>query len=294
MLEMLDDGELVNTLKSRLTEAKFPIFDECESRRISSLAAVTIRCDQHPGGVKGVGAAVIVNKLRSFKAKGREIKEQEKEMVRWMSDKSGIGESILNTLTDTLMFEPSNIEGLPFSYISESPVSLDRYLAKMALPEMEVVGGHEMATCPGIGIGGEHKFLVGESSMSIQCSRYEKLVCQFCHAIVKQKDETEKTYCLPCYSDTVLLPGGGIVANKTTAEIREMLLEKGVQCQADVDPNIIEDLYIEHILEDKLDFFKDNVIDLPLLPSKQIPSCSSIQNSPLEIKCMYTASSTWY
>lgn len=220
-------------IDDRRRSATYPIFDACLSSRMRALAAIGIGCDQHPGGAPGVGPAKMLKQIEAIAAADNGSAEGkagrlEKAIADWLDAESGSAPGIHATLADSLMFEPANEAGAERSYVfGAAPTSLEGYLSEMAADGTTIVNNLETATCPGPCHGNPHKFLIGEG---------------------------KEQYCGPCYASSAVVPGGcgGVNTDISITSMKAALTQKGVEGVAGIDdPDVIEDLYAEHVESDK-------------------------------------------
>mmetsp|Transcript_12290 Transcript_12290/g.35170 ORF Transcript_12290/g.35170 Transcript_12290/m.35170 type:complete len:1472 (+) Transcript_12290:520-4935(+) len=278
--EVITEAQLSATA-SRRKAATYPIFDACSSPRMQALVAIGIGCDQHPGGALGVGPAKMLKQIQALKAadvgsaEGKAGRVEE-AIATWLDAESDSGTGVHATLADSLLFEPANEAGSELSYIGgTAPASLESYLSEMAADDTTITSNLETATCPGPCHGNSHKFLVAEGKERYCCSSCSAKVCRFCFGALLSEGEGEAIYSGPCYSSNAIMPGGGISADISIHDMKSALTRKGVEGIAGIDdPDVIEDLYAEHIESNKPDVFDSSKVKFPLLQSKELPDLS--------------------
>ena len=272
--------------------AKYPLFDHCFSIRLRALAAIAIGCDQYPGGVPKAGPAKVMGKIQALK-RGKDLQDDaakrqvEAALASWMASEAGISVEAINTFADALTYEPGNVEGEDISHIHHAPSSLDSYLKEMAGDGTEVSEGLELALCPGSCCDGSsvHRFVVGETKDALTCSSCASKVCRFCTMELESIGEDTVQLCLPCAESNAVLPGG-INTNLTIAEMRRELAAASVQCNADTDPDVVENLYAEHVESERLKLFQKGDVEFPVLPSNELPKAGSMEGGGDKLKIL--------
>jgi hypothetical protein len=213
----------------KLEDAKCPVFEGVESRRMRVLMMVMLGCDVYEPGMKQIGATKLKAELNFVKDKlltNRDTLDEEQfyhEVLKHVAKFTGLGVAVVDTLVRGIIFEPKNavsaindgglasiVTEAKFTYFDgASPDYLPEYLLDMASPQTNLDdAGPSILLCEGVG-DRKHLFL-GRTGWS-RCSGCNKVVCGHC-STVKQATidhgakKTNHRLCLGCYAMEMLVP----------------------------------------------------------------------------------------
>lgn len=280
--EIISYLEPASQERVKLEVPPFPIFEGIEDRKLRILLAVILGCDVSPGGVKDVGPAKILNKMKEIHEDEENSNSIYDQMVDYAVEMSKPGKTkppkysaeVINVLVEAVLYEPTNEEPAekPSSYdyrtyMEDTPEKLVSYLGEFKSSTTTIVDGPEVLKCKGPCSDGSacHKFLAAEDHH--KCIACSEVVCDFC-----SEKKGSGQYCLACHIVESLLPGIDLNDLLTVSQMREELKKKYNFDDVDqLSIEEVEDAWASHALHREIEELAGKV-KFPVCPTSAITS----------------------
>eukprot|EP00956_Cyclotella_meneghiniana_P043052 scaffold251008_cov83-Cyclotella_meneghiniana.AAC.1 len=283
----------------KLTDAKYPIFEGVESRKIRALMMVMLGCDVYGPGMKSIGPPKLAKELKVVKERLSKHNQQISDdafynaLIQHVGTHTGLGTEVIETLVAGILYEPTNYvsasstDGGLSAIVTEAdysyydgviPVHLPEYLSDFMGPQTAQNNiGPTILLCKGVG-DRSHLFL-GKTEWNL-CHSCNKVVCKHCSEFVEETsigdgNKTKHKHCLGCYASKRLVPN--ITNNEYYKRIDDMRKELKHTFKFDdvheLSFDEIEDAYDSALLS--LANHKNHPIKYPVHPTSELESPSS-------------------
>lgn len=269
----------------RCVEAVRPLL-KGRSAEVRALTAVALGSDVYP---KAIGSISTPARLATVLVKDGEGYDQ---LLASLAGQCALSTCVLQVYVDAILYEPSNLEGQPRSYLNGPPSrSLPKYLGDFAPIGAATVDGPAVGTCPGPGDGCNHRYLGAEGS--VICSICSIQYCKTCVVdknfvgnVVRKATGQEllpaSLVCLGCFGGNTVLPEYGNVS------VSEMMTALSVvagnvgkeESLKKASADEIASLYQKYVVDKAAELCPNEVaqVKMPLFSSKRL---SSTGPSPL-------------
>lgn len=283
----------------QLTDAKYPIFEGVESRKIRALMMVMLGCDVYGPGMKSIGPPKLAKELKVVKERLSKHNQQISDesvynaFIQHVGTHTGLGTEVIETLVAGIPYEPTNyvsassIDGGLSAIVTEAdysyydgviPVHLPEYLSDFMGPQTsQNIVGPTILLCKGVG-DRSHLFL-GKTEWN-HCPSCNKVVCKHCSEFVEETsigdgNKTKHKHCLGCYASKRLVPN--ITNNEYYKRIDNMRKELKHTFKFDdvheLSFDEVEDAYDSALLS--IANHKNHPIKYPVHPTSELESPSS-------------------
>jgi len=223
----------------------YPLIDGKTDVRFRLSVGLALGCDVFPGGIPGVGAKTVADAIQKQPENGD---DEVTHLLTVLSNSSKCLASLdeLNVLVDAWLYEPctpldengdDDYDTISHEYVFEPPQHylFDAYLEDFAGSFYNIADGVDFLECHGHSGQSPHRFL---KSFGIECKECKSLCCPWCCYDFKPSRYTPSSTltCLKCYASE-------IPALETMNEMRQEIINAGLQVPEDVQLNELQDLY---------------------------------------------------